>query len=112
VAGQNPATNFIQTKIKNMITITTNHDWAKSVDDLRQGLLNTIETELEEYDPEDTGWSKYNKDELNAIVDRYLNEVTDEEIDEFFDVDFYGDRDEAIMCYLNEWAFHPDGAGY
>jgi hypothetical protein len=95
-----------------MITITTNHDWATSVDDLRQGLLNTIETELEEYDPEDTGWSKYNKDELNAIVDRYLNEVTDEEIDEFFDVDFYGDRDEAIMCYLNEWAFHPDGAGY
>ena len=31
-----------------MITITTNHDWATSVDDLRQGLLNTIETELEE----------------------------------------------------------------
>ncbi len=95
-----------------MITITTNHDWVTSVDDLRQGLLNTIETELEEYDPEDTGWSKYSKDELNAIVDRYLNEVTDEEIDEFFDVDIYGDRDEAIMCYLNEWAFHPDGAGY
>jgi hypothetical protein len=95
-----------------MITITTNHDWATSVDDLRQGLINTIETELEEYDSEDTGWSKYSKDELNAIVDRYLNEVTDEEIDEFNEGNCYGDRDEAIMCYLNEWAFHPDGAGY
>ena len=88
-----------------MITITTNHDWAKSVADLREGLLNTIETELEEYDPEDTGWSKYSKDELNAIVDRYLNEVTDEKIDDFNEGNCYGDRDEAIMCYLNEWAF-------
>jgi len=95
-----------------MITITTNHDWAKSVTDLREGLLNTIETELEEYEPEDTGWSKYSKDELNAIVDRYLSEVTDEEIDNFNEDNCYGDRDEAIMCYLNEWAFHPDGAGY
>ena len=88
-----------------MITITTNHDWAKSVADLKEGLLNTIETEVEEYDPEDTGWSKYSKDELNAIVDRYLSEVTDEEIDNFNEDDCYGDRDEAIMCYLNEWAF-------
>lgn len=95
-----------------MITITKGHDWAKSVSDLKQGLLNTIETELEEYEPEDTGWSKYSKDELNKIVDRYLNEVTDEEIDEFNEDNCYGDRDEAIMCYLNEWAFHPDGACY
>jgi hypothetical protein len=88
-----------------MITITTNHDWAKSVADLREGLLNTIETELEEYEPEETGWSNYSKDELNAIVDRYLNEVTDEKIDDFNEGNCYGDRDEAIMCYLNEWAF-------
>ena len=92
-----------------MITITTNHDWATSVDDLRQGLLNTIETELEEYDPEDTGWSKYSKDEINDIVDRYLNEVTNEEIDNFNSDNEYGDRDEAIMCYLNEWAFDEKG---
>ena len=94
-----------------MITITTNHDWATSVDDLREGLLNTIETELEEYDPEDTGWSNYSKDELNAIVDRYLSEVTDEEIDDFNEDNWYGDRDEAIMCFLNEWAF-SDEIGY
>ena len=94
-----------------MITITTNHDWAKTTADLRQGLINTIETEVEEYDPEDTGWSKYSKDELNAIVDRYLNEVTDEEIDGFNEDDCYGDRDEAIMCYLNEWVF-SDEIGY
>ena len=94
-----------------MITITTNHDWAKTTADLRQGLLNTIETEVEEYDPEDTGWSKYSKDELNVIVDRYLNEVTDEEIDNFNEDNYYGDRDEAIMCYLNEWVF-SDEIGY
>ena len=95
-----------------MITITTNHDWATSVDDLKQGLINTINDQLEEYDPEDTGWSKYSKDEINDIVDRYLNEVTNEEIDNFNSDNEYGDRDEAIMCSLNEWAFHPDGAGY
>jgi hypothetical protein len=89
-----------------MITITTGHDWAKSVKDLRKGLLNTIETELEEYEPEDTGWSKYSKDEIKKIVDRYLSEVTDEEIDNFNEDNYYGDRDEAIMCYLNEWAFN------
>ena len=88
-----------------MITITTNHDWATSVDDLRQGLINTIETELEEYEPEETGWSKYSKDKTNTIVDQYLNEVTDGKIDDFNEDNCYGDRDEAIMCYLNEWAF-------
>lgn len=88
-----------------MITITTNHDWAKSVADLRQGLINTIETELEEYEPEETGWSKYSKDKINTIVDQYLNEVTDDKIDDFNEGNCYGDRDEAIMCYLNEWAF-------
>ena len=88
-----------------MITITTNHDWATSVDDLRQGLINTIETELEEYEPEETGWSKYIKDKINTIVDQYLNEVTDDKIDDFNEGNCYGDRDEAIMCYLNEWAF-------
>jgi len=76
-----------------MITITTNHDWAKSVADLREGLLNKIEDELEEYEPEETGWSNYSKDELNAIVDRYLNEVTDEKIDDFNEGNCYGDRD-------------------
>ena len=88
-----------------MITITTNHDWATSVDDLKQGLINTNNDQLEEYDPEDTGWSKYSKDKINTIVDQYLNEVTDGKIDDFNEGNCYGDRDEAIMCYLNEWAF-------
>lgn len=95
-----------------MLTITTNHSWAKSITDLREGLLEVIEEQLREYAPEDTGWSKYSKDELNQIVDRYLNEVTDEEIDKFNEWCGHGDRDESIMCFLNEWAFHPDGAGY
>ena len=36
-----------------MITITTNHDWAESVEDLREGLINTINDELEEYEPDE-----------------------------------------------------------
>jgi hypothetical protein len=88
-----------------MITITTNHDWAKSVADLKEGLINTVNDQLEEYEPEDTGWSKYSKEEISTIIDRYLNEATDEEIDNFNEDNYYGDRDEAIMCYLNEWFF-------
>ena len=94
-----------------MITITNDNEFT-TVEELRQGLLDVIETELEEYEPEDTGWSKYSRDELNVIVDRYLDEVTDKEIDDFKEWCEYGDRDEAILTYLNEWAFHPDGAGY
>jgi hypothetical protein len=93
-----------------MITITKHHDWATSVADLKEGLINTINDELECYDPEDTGWSAYSASEIDAIVDRYLNEVTDEEIDEYFDVDHHEYRDEAIMSYLNEWAFSDEGA--
>ena len=95
-----------------MITITKGHDWAKSVSDLKEELLKMMETELEYYNPEDTSWSKYSRDELNVIVDRYLDEVTDKEIDDFKEWCQYGDRDEAIMTYLNEWAFNSDEDGY
>ena len=88
-----------------MITITKGHDWAKSVSDLKEELLKMIETELECYDPEDTGWSEYSMEEINTLIDRYLNEVTDMEIDEYNEECGFEDRDEAIMCYINEWAF-------
>ena len=86
-----------------MITITTNHDWAESVEDLREGLINTINDELEEYEPDECGWHNYSEDEISKIVDQDLNEVNDEEIDKFNEDNYYGDRDEAIMCYLNTW---------
>jgi hypothetical protein len=86
-----------------MITITANHDWAKTIKDLKEGLINTIQTEQEEYQ-EDGGWWMKSDEEIIEIVDRYLNEVTDDEIDNFNKDNYYGDRDEAIMCYLNEWA--------
>jgi hypothetical protein len=69
-------------KLKHMITITTNHDWAKTIKDLKEGLINTIQTEQEEYQ-EDGGWWMKSDEEIIEIVDRYLNEVTDDEIDNF-----------------------------
>jgi hypothetical protein len=84
---------------------------ATNIEELKAGVIETINDEIDAYG-EDSGWAKFSNEEIDAIADRFINEVTDEEIDEFFDVDIYSDRDEAIMCYLNEWAFHPDGAGY
>jgi hypothetical protein len=87
-----------------MITITKDNEFT-TVEELRQGLLDVIKTELEEYSPEDTGWTNYSVAEIYTLVDRYLNEVTDAEIDEYNEDCGYEDRDEAIMCYINEWAF-------
>ena len=87
-----------------MITITNDNEFT-TVEELKQGLLDVIETELEEYEPEDTGWSEYSMEEINTLIDRYLNEVTDMEIDEYNEECGFEDRDEAIMCYINEWAF-------
>ncbi len=87
-----------------MITITKDNEFT-TVEELRQGLLDVIKTELEEYSPDDTGWTNYSVDEIYTLVDRYLNEVTDAEIDEYNEDCGYEDRDEAIMCYINEWAF-------
>ena len=87
-----------------MITITTGHDWANTIEDLKEGLFNTVVTEQEEYGDEG-GWFGKSESEVKEVIDRYLTEVTDEEIDNFNEDNYYGDRDEAIMCYLNEWYF-------
>lgn len=80
-----------------MITTTTsNEEW-------KEALIEMINDEIDSYGT-DSGWEKFSKTEIEAIVDRYMNEVTDEEIDNFFDEDVYEDKDEAFMCYLNEWA--------
>jgi len=80
-----------------------------SPEDLKDGLIEMINDEIEAYG-EDSGWSKFSKKEINAIINRYLNEVTDEELDNFIgdDEEDYGDREGAIMCYINEWADADD----
>ena len=87
-----------------MLTITSVSVFT-TVEGLSKGWVDVIETELEEYEPEDTGWSNYSMEEINTLIDRYLNEVTDMEIDEYNEECGFEDRDEAIMCYINEWAF-------
>jgi hypothetical protein len=76
-----------------------------TIEELKAGLIEMINDEIDAYG-EDSGWEKFSEAELDAIVDRYISEVTDEEIDNYYDndEDEYGDRDGAIMCYLNEWA--------
>jgi hypothetical protein len=75
-----------------------------TIEELKAGLIEMINDEIDAYG-EDSGWEKFSEAELDAIVDRYISEVTDEEIDNYYDndEDEYGDRDGAIMCYLNEW---------
>ena len=81
----------------------------ENVGELRDGLLELINDEIEAYG-KDSGWEKFSKEELNKIVDRFINEVTDKEIDNWYDNDddLYGDRGGAIMCYLNEWVDNDD----
>ena len=76
-----------------------------TIEELKAGLIEMINDEIDAYG-EDSGWEKFSEAELDAIVDRYISEVTDEEIDNYYDndEDEYGDRDGAIMCYLSEWA--------
>ena len=83
-----------------MIT-TTNFE------DLKAGIIDMINDEIEAYG-DDSGWEKFSKTEIEAVANRYITEVTDEEIDNYYDNDDdeYGDRDGAIMCYLNEWAYN------
>ena len=79
------------------------------IEELKAGVIETINDEIEAYG-EDSGWAKYSNEEIDAIADRFINEVTDEEIDNYYDNDDdeYGDREGAIMCYINEWASNDD----
>jgi hypothetical protein len=84
-----------------------------TIEELKAGLIEMINDEIDAYG-EDSGWKKFSEAELDAIVDRYISEVTDEEIDNYYDndEDEYGDRDGAIMCYLNEWADADEVIGF
>lgn len=84
-----------------------------TIEELKEGLIEMINDEIDAYG-EDSGWEKFSEAEIEAIVDRYISEVTDEEIDNYYDndEDEYGDRDGAIMCYLNEWADNDDAIDF
>lgn len=68
--------------------------------EIKLGLVELINDEIEAYGTE----SGYYNENPNEIVDKYLNEVTEHEIDEFTQ-HMECDRDEAIFNYLNEWMF-------
>ena len=87
-----------------MITITKDFETIKTIDQLKDVLLEIINDEIEAYG-EDSGYFNKTDYELREIVDKYLTEVTMEEINIFKENCDYEDVEEAIMCYLNEWNF-------
>jgi hypothetical protein len=87
-----------------MITITKDFETIKTIDQLKDVLLEIINDEIEAYG-EDSGYFNKTDHELREIVDKYLTEVTMEEINIFKENCDYEDVEEAIMCYLNEWNF-------
>ena len=87
-----------------MITITKDFETIKTIDQLKDVLLEIINDEIEAYG-EDSGYFNKTDYELREIVDKYLTEVTMEEINMFKENCDYEDVEEAIMCYLNEWNF-------
>jgi len=80
-----------------------------STETLHNDLIDMINSEIDVYGS-DSGWEKFSATELDAIVTRYITEVTDDEINKYYDNDDdeYGDREGAIMCYLNEWVDNDD----
>jgi hypothetical protein len=87
-----------------MITITKDFETIKTIDQLKDVLLEIINDEQEAYGV-DSGYFNKTDEELGEIVDKYLTEVTMEEINIFKENCDYEDVEEAIMCYLNEWLF-------
>jgi hypothetical protein len=87
-----------------MITITKDFETIKTIEQLKDVLLEIINDEIEAYG-EDSGYFNKTDYELREIVDKYLTEVTMEEINIFKENCDYEDVEEAIMCYLNEWLF-------
>jgi hypothetical protein len=86
-----------------MITITTEFETIKTIEALKETLLEIIKDEQEAYG-EDSGYFDKTDTELGEIVDGFITEVTMEELNEFkewMDCDI----EEATLNYLNEWYF-------
>ena len=86
-----------------MITITSNFETIKTINELKDILLDIIKDEQEAYG-EDSGYFNKTDIELNEIVDKFILEVTMEELNEFAEWNEV-DIEEATLNYLNEWYF-------
>lgn len=86
-----------------MITITEQFEHIKTVEELKIVLLNIIHDEQEAYE-EDSGYFGKSDTELNEIIDKFISEVTMEELNKFAEWNEV-DIDEATLNYLNEWYF-------
>ena len=86
-----------------MITITTEFETIKTIEALKETLLDIIKDEQEAYG-EDSGYFGKTATEIDELVDKYLTEVTMDELNEFAEWCEY-DIEEAVLNYLNEWYF-------
>ena len=86
-----------------MITITTEFETIKTTTELKSILLEIIKDEQEAYG-EDSGYFGKTDTELDELIDKYLTEVTMEQIEEFMELEGT-DIEETVLNYLNEWYF-------
>ena len=86
-----------------MITITTEFETIKTIEMLKDVLLDIIKDEQEAYE-EESGWIDKTDTELSEIVDKFILEVTMDELNEYAEYCEY-DIEEAVLNYLNEWYF-------
>ena len=89
-----------------MIIITENFETIKSINQLKDNLLEIIRNKQEEY-WENIDYLIKTEDEVGEILNKFLTEITIEQIDEY--IIWHDVRDmnvkEAILCYLNECYF-------
>ena len=86
-----------------MITITTEFETIKTIEVLKETLLDIIKDEQEAYG-EDSGWFDKTDTELGEIVDKFILEVTMEELNEYSEQNEC-DIETDVLNYLNEWYF-------
>ncbi len=86
-----------------MITITNEFKTIKTTTELKSILLEIIKDEQEAY-WSNFSWFEKTDTELGEIVDKFILEVTMEELNEFAEWCGY-DIEEAVLNYLNAWYF-------
>ena len=87
-----------------MIAITENFETMKTLSELKSTLLEIIKDEQEAYG-EDSGYFGKTDTELDELVDKYLTEVSMEQLEEYMELEGLYDIEEAVLNYLQEWYF-------
>jgi hypothetical protein len=87
-----------------MIAITENFETIKTLSELKSTLLEIIKDEQEAYG-EDSGYFGKTDTELDELVDKYLTEVSMEQLEEYMELEGLYDIEEAVLNYLQEWYF-------